>query len=74
MEHPFNEMMKNMKITPDEVQRMTKAFENPEFRELFEEYVKDIENPENKAKYEEDIRQMERDRGIDAQFVTPEPG
>lgn len=74
MEQQFNEMMKNMKITPDEVQRMTKAFENPQFRELFDEYVKEIENPENKAKYEEDIRQMEKDRGVDAKFVHPHPG
>ena len=57
----------------EEVKRMTQAFENPQFKELFLDYVKEIENPDNKAKYEEEIRQMERERGIDAKFIHPTP-
>ena len=52
---------------------MTQAFENPQFKELFLDYVKEIENPDNKAKYEEEIRQMERERGIEAKFIHPDP-
>jgi len=74
MYQQFNDMMKNMKITPAEVDRMTKAFEDPKFRELFDEYVREIENPENKARYEEDIRKMEEERGIEAKFIKPTPG
>ena len=51
-----------------------KAFEDPKFRELFDDYVREIENPENKARYEEDIRKMEEERGIEAKFIKPTPG
>ena len=50
------------------------AFEDPKFRELFDEYVREIENPENKARYEEDIRKMEEERGVEAKFINPTPG
>ena len=50
-----------------------KAFEDPKFRELFDEYVREID-PENKARYEEDIRKMEEERGIEAKFIKPTPG
>jgi dynein assembly factor 2 len=66
-------MMKDLKISPEEVERMTKAFENPQFKELFFDYVKGIENPENKAKYEAEILEMEKQAGIDAKFIHPNP-
>lgn len=66
-------MMKDLNISEEEVKRMTQAFENPQFKELFLDYVKEIENPDNKAKYEEEIRQMERERGIEAKFIHPTP-
>ena len=45
MVNDINNMIKDLRISPDEVTRMTKAFENPHFKELFLDYVKDIENP-----------------------------
>jgi len=73
MVNDFTSMMKDLKISPDEVDRFKNAFDDPEFKEIFLEYVKELQNPENKQKYESEIAAMEAQRGIDAKFLHPEP-
>lgn len=36
----FTSMIKDLKISPDEVDRFKNAFDDPEFKEIFMEYVK----------------------------------
>ncbi|XP_077999184.1 protein kintoun-like [Glandiceps talaboti] len=66
--------LKDLDLSQDEMQRLSKAFKNEEFRKLFREYAEEISDPENRRKYEEEITQMERDRGVDVKFIHPHPG
>ena len=61
-------------VTPEELDRLKKAFENEEFRKLFKEYADEIADPENRKRYEEEIAILERERGMDVKFINPEPG
>ncbi|XP_070576673.1 protein kintoun-like [Ptychodera flava] len=67
------EELKDLQITKDEMERLSKAFKDEEFRKLFREYAEEISDPENRRKYEEEIKQMENDRGMDVKFIHPEP-
>ncbi|XP_038864697.1 protein kintoun-like [Salvelinus namaycush] len=69
----FCSKLKDLNITPDEIGRFTKAFQNEEFRKMLHEYAEEISKPENKKKYEEEIKLLEQERGVDIQFVHPEP-
>lgn len=64
----------DMNITRDELDRMSNAFKDDNFRKLFLEYCEEIQDPENRRKYEEDIVQLEKERGVDVTFINPEPG
>ncbi len=66
--------LEDLKLSNDEVKRLTNAFKNEEFRKLFGEYAAEISDPDNKARYEAEIQQMENERGMDIKFVHPEPG
>lgn len=68
------EKFDDLNLSSDEVKRIGEALKNEEFRKLFVEYAEEISNPENKKKYEEEITQMENERGMNVQFVHPEPG
>uniref|UniRef100_A0A8C7FQQ1 Protein kintoun n=1 Tax=Oncorhynchus kisutch TaxID=8019 RepID=A0A8C7FQQ1_ONCKI len=65
--------MDDLNMTPDEMGRFTKAFQNEEFRKMLHEYAEEISKPENKKKYEEEIKLLEQERGVDIQFVHPKP-
>uniref|UniRef100_A0A4W5ND41 Protein kintoun n=1 Tax=Hucho hucho TaxID=62062 RepID=A0A4W5ND41_9TELE len=69
----FGSKLKDLNMTPDEIGRFTKAFQNDEFRKMLHEYAEEISTPENKKKYEEEIKLLEQERGMDIQFVHPEP-
>ena len=47
------------KMTKDEAEKLTKAMEKPEFRELLFDYVKEIQDPANRAQYESDLKKYE---------------
>jgi len=68
------EKLEDLNITQDELQRLTEAMKQDEFKKLFFEYVEEISNPENRELYESEIRQLENQRGMDVKFVNPEPG
>ncbi|XP_029586630.1 protein kintoun isoform X2 [Salmo trutta] len=69
----FGSKLKDLNMTSDEIGRFTKAFQNEEFRKMMHEYAEEISKPENKKKYEEEIKLLEQERGMDIQFVHPEP-
>ncbi|XP_074662466.1 protein kintoun-like [Tubulanus polymorphus] len=71
-EKPFSNLEK-LDLSSGEIQKLTDAFKNEEFRKLFAEYAEEISDPVNKRKYEEEIAEMERDRGMDVKFIHPDP-
>ncbi|XP_043930212.1 protein kintoun [Protopterus annectens] len=66
--------LEDLNLTPEEVERFSKAFKDKKFRDLLFEYAEEISNPENKKRYEEEITLMEKERGMDIKFVHPQPG
>ncbi|XP_078090275.1 protein kintoun [Mustelus asterias] len=66
--------LEELELTPDEVERFAKAFKDEKFRKMLCEYAEEISSPESRQKYEEEISQLERERGVDVQFVHPRPG
>ncbi|XP_050009618.1 protein kintoun isoform X2 [Alexandromys fortis] len=66
--------LEDLDLSGEEVQRLTSAFQDPEFRRMFSEYASEITDPENRRRYEEDITALERERGVEVRFVHPEPG
>ncbi|XP_032356593.1 protein kintoun [Etheostoma spectabile] len=65
--------LKELNTTEDEVDRLTQAFKDEKFREMFRDYVNEISDPENKKKYEEEIKHLEQERGNTIEFIHPEP-
>ncbi|KAM5235476.1 protein kintoun [Ctenodactylus gundi] len=66
--------LEDLDLSRDEVQRLTSAFQDPEFRRLFSEYAEELRDPENRRRYEAEVTALERERGVDVRFVHPEPG
>ena len=64
----------DLNVTEEELERLSKALKNEEFRKLFAEYADEISDPENRKRYEEEIAQLEREKGVDVKFVHPNPG
>lgn len=73
-------------MTQDEMERFKKAFKDPEFQKLFNEYAQEISDPANRKMYEEEILKMEEGRDSppsasptrgqpqhDLAFIDPEP-
>ncbi|TPX70769.1 hypothetical protein CcCBS67573_g06420 [Chytriomyces confervae] len=73
--------------TPEEIERISKAMKNKEFRDLFHEYIQEISDPKNKEVgtsphwntirfllYEREIEALEADRGNNIRWVKPTPG
>ncbi|MEE6492368.1 hypothetical protein FKM82_016559 [Ascaphus truei] len=63
-----------LSLSRQEVQRLSQAFQDPKFRELFAEYAQEISHPESRRQYEEEICLMEMERGMDIKFIHPQPG
>ena len=70
----FEDKLKDLNLTNDELQRFSDAFKNEEFRKLFIEYAEEINDPTNRELYEKEIRAVEEQRGSDVTFVHPQPG
>ncbi|KAM4853717.1 protein kintoun [Thomomys bottae] len=66
--------LENLDLSGEEVQRLTSAFQDPEFRRMFSEYAQELTDPENRRRYEAEITELERERGVEVRFVHPEPG
>ncbi|XP_034051458.1 protein kintoun [Thalassophryne amazonica] len=66
-------VLKDLNLTPDEIDRFTKAFKDDNFRKMLHDYAQEISDPENKKKYEEEIKRLEEERGIGVEFIHPQP-
>lgn len=63
--------LKELNMTEEEVDRLTKAFKDENFRKMLHDYAEEISDPENKKKYEEEIKMLEQERGNTIEFVHP---
>ena len=72
-EHSFDSL-KDLDLSQDEVKRLEKAFQDENFRKMFVEYAEEISDPENRRKAEAEIAQMEAERGMNVEFINPQPG
>nr|XP_012311692.1 protein kintoun isoform X1 [Aotus nancymaae] len=66
--------LEDLDLSEEEVQRLTSAFQEPEFRRMFSQYAEELTEPENRRRYEAEITMLERERGVEVRFVHPEPG
>ncbi|XP_067223539.1 protein kintoun [Chanodichthys erythropterus] len=68
----FGGKLEELNLTRDEINRLGEALKDDRFRELLSEYAAEISDPENKRRYEEEITLLEKDRGMNVQFIHPE--
>lgn len=64
----------DLDLSREEIKRIEEALKDEKFRKMFVEYAEEISNPENRKLYEQEIAMLEQERGMDVQFVNPEPG
>ena len=67
-------VLDGLDLSQDEVKRLGNALKDENFRKMLIEYAEEISDPENKRKAEEEIAMMEQERGMNVQFIHPEPG
>lgn len=82
MENDQREMLREsldkLDMTQEEVNRFEKAFKDPKFKEMFEDYAKEISDPKARAESEAYLRQIESGNqtesmyGSDVQLIVPE--
>jgi dynein assembly factor 2 len=70
----FEDKLKDLNLTSDELKRFSDAFQKEEFRKLFIQYAEEISDPKNRELYEQEIRAAEEQRGSDVTFIHPNPG
>ena len=64
----------DLDLSQEEIKRIGEALKDEKFRKLFVEYAEELANPENRKRYEEEIAMLENERGMNVQFVNPQPG
>ncbi|XP_061824368.1 protein kintoun [Nerophis lumbriciformis] len=69
----LGEKLKELNMSVDEIQRLTKAFKDENFRKMLHEYAEEISDPENRRIYEEEIAILEQERGNNIEFIHPQP-
>ncbi|XP_040917084.1 protein kintoun [Toxotes jaculatrix] len=69
----IGEKLRELNMTVDETERLTKAFKDEKFREMLRDYAREISDPENKKRYEEEIKLLEQERGNSIEFIHPKP-
>ena len=55
---------KETQFTPDEAEKFKKAFDDPEFRRMFSEYVDEMSDPKNREETEMYISQLEGEQKV----------
>ncbi|KAF5298051.1 hypothetical protein FQA39_LY11819 [Lamprigera yunnana] len=68
------QQFKELNLNRDEVERLTEALKNQNFRKLLTDYVDEVRDPENIKLYQSEITQLEKERGIDVTFINPVAG
>nr|XP_020446596.1 protein kintoun [Monopterus albus] len=69
----FGKTLKELNMTVDEMDRLSKAFRDEKFREMIRDYAQEISDPENRKRYEEEIKLLEQERGNSIEFIHPKP-
>lgn len=65
--------LKELNMTVEEMDRLTKALKEEKFREMLCDYAQELSDPENQRRYEEEIKLLEQERGNMIEFIHPEP-
>lgn len=65
--------VRNLNLSGEEISKLSKAFADEKFRDLFRHYVEEINDPVNRKQYEEEITKLEKELGRDVVFVKPQP-
>lgn len=62
-------------MSKNELRAFTKAMEQPEFKTMLADYIKEISDPQGKAEYEQYLRQLEEqgDLPIGTKLIQPNP-
>lgn len=75
----LDESLKALNLSNDECDKFAKAFKDPEFIKMFEEYAREVSDPKVKAETDQYLRQLEMEGRIEevygkgAQIIMPEP-
>ncbi|XP_054470360.1 protein kintoun [Anoplopoma fimbria] len=67
------EKLRELNMTVDEVDRLTKALRDETFGKMLRDYAHELSDPENKKRYEEEIKVLEQERGNTIEFIHPHP-
>lgn len=72
IDHPLFEG-KKIDMSKQELRAFTKAMEQPEFKNMLADYVKEISDPAQKAEYEQYLRQLEEagDLPVGTKLIQP---
>lgn len=64
-----------MQFSSEETNRFQKAFEDPEFRKLFADYMDELQDPQNREETEAYISQLEGEKKVPdgKELIRPEP-
>ena len=64
-----------MKYTPEETEKFKKAFDDPEFRKMFADYMDELQDPKHRAETEAYISQLEGDDKVPQgkELIRPNP-
>ncbi|XP_068436801.1 protein kintoun-like [Clinocottus analis] len=65
--------LRELDMTVEEVDRLTKALKDEKFGEMLRDYARELSDPENKKRYEEEIKLLEQERGNTIEFINPKP-
>jgi dynein assembly factor 2 len=70
-----SQQQKNLEFTEEETEKFKKAFDDPEFRRMFSEYMDEIQDPKNRQETEAYISQLEGDKKVPKgkELIHPEP-
>lgn len=68
------ESFKDLDLNKEEVERLKDALKDEQFRKMLVDYVDEVTNPENQKIYQNEIIQLEKERGVDVQFINPVAG
>jgi len=66
----------DLDITSEEAENLKKAFQKPEFRDLFNDYLQEISDPKNRKEYDDYLEKLEKQGNIpkNVNLVRPTAG
>ncbi|XP_076029504.1 PIH1 domain-containing protein Nop17-like [Oratosquilla oratoria] len=61
-------------VSRDELSSLDKALKDEKFRTLLTEFVEEISDPEKKRLHEEEVKKLEKEKGVEVEFILPTAG